>query len=387
MSPVAPIPRRSSSVPAFPGRAALVIALAACLAGCAALPEPGDSLDRHGPGLGSLPFVIPLKDSEMTALPPAVQCAPGTASGQLPDPGLPAEAVTIPVAPQPAVAAVTMPSYGTPGAPAISNGPLLALGAYIEHSGTCAPDLVEWNRYSLDKVLAGEMPRGFYYRILGQREWGSCDKDSFATLFDQLQEIAHAHAQGQSSEDEVERREAELINLFFASLHESAGSGQAAPADTRQPDPGARPAALSPGPLQALEAYIELSGACATELIEWNRVYGKKVLSGETPRDFYYRVLAYQGGGQCGAPFFVSIFSELQKISEILSQGLISEAEFEAKEAELVNLFFAAVKDRKQGEQLVLAYEKATTQRLIRLDEPRQYSNCTFFGESPRCRE
>lgn len=144
-------------------------------------------------------------------------------------------------------------------------------------------------------------------------------------------------------------------------------------------------AAVSDAPLRALNAYIEQSGNCSEQLVAWNRQYSPKAIAGQTSRAFYYRVLGYQEWGQCGRPFFRAILSELQKVSIIFSKGLASENEFEAKEAELINLWFAALKDEQRGVQMVQAYESRTAARLINLVPPKQYFNCTFFGDQARC--
>lgn len=144
-------------------------------------------------------------------------------------------------------------------------------------------------------------------------------------------------------------------------------------------------AAVSDAPLRALNAYIEQNGACSEQLIEWNRRYYPKTIAGETSRNFYYRVLGYQDWGMCGRPYFRSILGELQKVWIIFDKGLVSEAEFEAKEQELFNLWFTAMKDARRGEQMVQAYESKTAARLIGLIPPKQFFNCTFFGDQPRC--
>jgi len=144
-------------------------------------------------------------------------------------------------------------------------------------------------------------------------------------------------------------------------------------------------AAVSSAPLYALNAYIERSGACSPQLVEWNRTYSGSTIAGETSRDFYYRVLGYMEWGPCGRPFFRPLLAELQKVWNLFSKGLVTEAEFEAKEAELIKLFFAAAEDRKRGEQMVREYESSTAVRLLNLVPTRQYFNCTFFGEKARC--
>lgn len=145
--------------------------------------------------------------------------------------------------------------------------------------------------------------------------------------------------------------------------------------------------AVSDAPLRALNAYIEQAGTCSERLVEWNRVYNAETMAGTTARSFYYRVISFQEWGVCGRPFFQPIFSELQKVSLMFSEGLVSEAEFEAKEMELINLFFASLKDQRQGANMVSRYHSDIAVRLLDLDPPRQFYNCTFFGDQPRCRE
>lgn len=145
--------------------------------------------------------------------------------------------------------------------------------------------------------------------------------------------------------------------------------------------------AVSNAPLLALNAYIEQTSSCSEKLVEWNRVYNAETIAGTTARSFYYRVIGFQEWGVCGRPFFPIIFSELQKASFMFSEGLVSDAEFEAKELELINLFFAALKDQKQGAAMVRLYQSNIAARLLDLDPPRQAFNCTFFGDQPRCME
>lgn len=144
-------------------------------------------------------------------------------------------------------------------------------------------------------------------------------------------------------------------------------------------------AAVSSAPLQAINSYIQNSGNCSERVVEWDKEYGEKAVNGETSRDFYYRVLDFLDWGQCGKPFFRPVISELRKVWIIYARGKVSEAEFEAKEAELVNLLFAAMKDEARGAQMVRAYQARMTSRLINLDMPKQYTNCTFFGDKPGC--
>lgn len=145
--------------------------------------------------------------------------------------------------------------------------------------------------------------------------------------------------------------------------------------------------AVSNAPILALSSYIENSRNCSQRVVEWNREYSRSTMSGETGRDFYYRVLEFQDWGPCGRPFFRPVLWELRKAWGIYSKGLVTEAQLEAKEAELINLFFAALRDEKRGSQIVKAYEARTAGRLIDLENPKQFTSCTFFGDEPRCME
>lgn len=144
-------------------------------------------------------------------------------------------------------------------------------------------------------------------------------------------------------------------------------------------------AALPTAPLQVLNAYIEASGNCSPNLVEWNRKYNARTITGEVLRTFYYRAISFQEWGACGRPYFRNIFSELQKIWLIHALGRASEAEVEAKEAELINLMFAALTAGNEGEQMVQNYEQQTTARLMGLVPERQFFNCTFFAKQPKC--
>jgi hypothetical protein len=143
--------------------------------------------------------------------------------------------------------------------------------------------------------------------------------------------------------------------------------------------------ALSGAPLQALSAYIENTPGCSPQLVEWNKKYIQKTLDGETPRNFYYRVLNTMDWGRCGRPFFKFILEELQKAWLMRFNQMVSEAEYETKEAELISLFFAALEDGKQGEQRVRDYEASAMGRLLAVKPERQYFDCMFFGKRLRC--
>ncbi len=143
--------------------------------------------------------------------------------------------------------------------------------------------------------------------------------------------------------------------------------------------------ALSDAPLQALGAYIDNTPTCAPQLVEWNKKYFPKTLAGETPRNFYYRVLNTMDWGRCGRPYFKFILEELQKAWMMHFQQLVSDAEYEAKETELINLFFAALEDGKHGEQRVRNYEASAMAKLLAVKPARQYYDCLFFGEKLVC--
>lgn len=144
-------------------------------------------------------------------------------------------------------------------------------------------------------------------------------------------------------------------------------------------------AALSDAPLRVLTSYIESNDRCSEQISDWNRKNGKRAISGELPREFFYRVLGFLDWGGCGRPYFKPIFIELQKAWKIYSKGLVSEAEYEAKESELINLLFAALRAGSDGDALVKRYENRIAAKLIRLEPERQYFNCTYFGDQPKC--
>ena len=144
-------------------------------------------------------------------------------------------------------------------------------------------------------------------------------------------------------------------------------------------------AALSDAPLLALNAYFENTAQCSDIVRDWNRKYVKETLAGQTSRGFYYRVLGYIDWGLCNQPYIRPLFAELQKAWGIYEKGLVSEPEYTAKEAELISLFFAALREGKNGERFIQEYEANTASRLFDLAPSRQYFNCTFFGGWPRC--
>lgn len=144
-------------------------------------------------------------------------------------------------------------------------------------------------------------------------------------------------------------------------------------------------AALSDAPLRVLTSYIESNARCSEQISDWNHKNGSRAVSGELSRDFFYRVLGFLDWGECGRPYFKPIFIELQKAGKIFSKGLVTEAEYEAKEAELINLLFAALRAGSDGDALVKHYEQRIAAKLIRLEPERQYFNCTYFGDQPKC--
>lgn len=143
--------------------------------------------------------------------------------------------------------------------------------------------------------------------------------------------------------------------------------------------------AISSAPLHIINAYIEGSGRCSRNIIEWNRKYNGRAISGDVSRVFYYHVISFQEWGECGRPFMKEVFSELQKTWLIYSRNLVSEAAAEAKEAELIDLLFAALRAGDQGHDLVNRYIRQTTSKLMNLEPERQYFNCTYFGDQPIC--
>lgn len=144
-------------------------------------------------------------------------------------------------------------------------------------------------------------------------------------------------------------------------------------------------AALSNAPLYVLNAYIEQNGTCPELLVNWNRKYHPKVLLGEVPRAFYYRVLGYSEWGACLRRPLQTVFGELQKVAIIYEMGAVSQAEVEAKETELINLLFSALADKDNGDQMVRDYESTTAARLFQLVPEKQFFNCTYFGDKPLC--
>lgn len=144
-------------------------------------------------------------------------------------------------------------------------------------------------------------------------------------------------------------------------------------------------AALPTAPLQVLNAYIEGSGQCSENLVEWNRKYNARTVAGEVSRVFYYRAIALQEWGACGRPYFKKVFGELQKIWLIFVQGKVSEAEITAKESEVINLLFSALEAGSEGGLMVERYEQRTNWRLMNLVPEQHYFNCTFFAEKARC--
>ena len=144
-------------------------------------------------------------------------------------------------------------------------------------------------------------------------------------------------------------------------------------------------AALSNAPLYVLNAYIEQNGTCPEKLVNWNRKNSPKVLLGEVPRTFYYRVLGFSEWGACLRRPLQTIFGELQKVAIIFEMGAVTEAEAEAKEMELINLLFSALADKEGGDQMVRDYESTTAARLFQLVPEKQFFNCTYFGDKPKC--
>ncbi len=143
-------------------------------------------------------------------------------------------------------------------------------------------------------------------------------------------------------------------------------------------------AALSDAPLRILTSYIDNNKNCSEQITDWNRKNGSRAIRGELSRDFFYRVLGFLDWGACGRPYFKPIFFELQKAWRIYALGLVSQQEYEAKENELVNLLFTALRSDDDG-ALVRRYEQRIAARLLSLEPERQYFNCTYFGDQPKC--
>ncbi|MCK7491650.1 MAG: hypothetical protein MZW92_08110 [Comamonadaceae bacterium] len=71
---------------------------------------------------------------------------------------------------------------------------------------------------------------------------------------------------------------------------------------------------------------------------DWNRKNGKRAIAGEISREFYYQRarLPRLWGRTKPTAFFKPVFIELQKAWTIYSKQQVTEAEYNAKEAELV---------------------------------------------------
>lgn len=143
--------------------------------------------------------------------------------------------------------------------------------------------------------------------------------------------------------------------------------------------------ALNEAPLRILSSYIETNYNCSEQITEWNRKNGKRAIAGEISREFYYRVLGFLDWGACGRPFFKPVFIELQKAWAIFAKQRVSEEQYNAKESELINLLFAALQAGDAGEAMVRRYEQTMAAKLIRLEPERQFFNCTYFGDQPKC--
>lgn len=143
--------------------------------------------------------------------------------------------------------------------------------------------------------------------------------------------------------------------------------------------------ALSDAPLRVISSYIDSNANCSEQIADWNRKNGKRAIAGEISREFYYRVLGFLDWGACGRPYFKPIFIELQKAWTIYSNRRVTEAEYTAKEAELINLLFSALQAGDAGEAMVRRYEQTIAAKLIRLEPERQFFNCTYFGDQPKC--
>lgn len=145
--------------------------------------------------------------------------------------------------------------------------------------------------------------------------------------------------------------------------------------------------ALNEAPLRILSSYIESNPNCSEQITEWNRKNGRRAIAGEISREFYYRVLGFLDWGACGRPYFKPVFIELQKVWMIYSKHLVTEAEYNAKEGELINLLFSAIQAGDEGEAMVRRYQQNIAAKLIRLEPERQFFNCTYFGDQPKCND
>lgn len=143
--------------------------------------------------------------------------------------------------------------------------------------------------------------------------------------------------------------------------------------------------ALNDAPLRILSSYIDTNYNCSEQITDWNRKNGKRAIAGEISREFYYRVLGFLDWGACGRPFFKPVFIELQKAWTIYAKQKVTEEQYNAKESELINLLFAALQAGDGGEAMVRRYEQTMAAKLIRLEPERQFFNCTYFGDQPKC--
>ncbi|MGE5471416.1 MAG: hypothetical protein ACM3X0_11515 [Bacteroidota bacterium] len=122
--------------------------------------------------------------------------------------------------------AISLLGIASPAAAVPSTAPLAILNAYVENNGRCPDDLIAWNRKYNARTIAGEVSRIFYYRAIGNQEWGACGRPFFKSIFSELQKIWLVFAQGDVTEAEIEAKEDEIFNLMFAALAAGSEGGE-----------------------------------------------------------------------------------------------------------------------------------------------------------------
>jgi hypothetical protein len=109
-------------------------------------------------------------------------------------------------------------ALATPWHPAlaVSSAPLQILTALIESDPSCPATLVDWNRKYSALVIAGEVPRDFYYRVLGFQEWRTCGQPYYKRIFGEFQKSWLIYQRKKVDDRQIEAKEAELINLLIS---------------------------------------------------------------------------------------------------------------------------------------------------------------------------
>ena len=107
-------------------------------------------------------------------------------------------------------------------AQAVSDAPLQALNAYIEHAGNCSDQVVEWNRRYNPKTRAGEPPRLLLPRSR-QPGVGACGGAFFRPLLIELQKVWEIRLRARYPKPSSKPK-AQLIDLFFAALDAGPGA-------------------------------------------------------------------------------------------------------------------------------------------------------------------